>query len=87
MNHAAKNAKGLRLAITAVPIFVGLAVWQFYLFVTFKGIDGALDNQGGYKHLVIAVFVALLACVTGFFILSVFMRRDREDELHITSVR
>jgi hypothetical protein len=68
-------------------LFVGTAIWQFYLFVSFKDAKGVFDLQGGYGHLLIAVFVALLACVTGFFIFSVLLRRDREDELHITSIR
>jgi hypothetical protein len=87
LNYAAKNAKGLRFAIAALPLFLALAVWQFYLFVTFKGANGTLESHGGYIHLVIAMFVALLACITGFLVLFVFLRRDREDELHITSLR
>ena len=67
----------------AMPFFTVLAVWQFYLFVTFKNVDGT--GNGGYLHLFIAVFVALLACVTSFFVFTVLMRRDPEDELHITS--
>jgi len=87
VNYAAKNTKGLRVAMVALPIFTAIAIWQFYLFVTFKGISGKLEANGGYTHLLIAIFIALLAGVTGFFVLSVFMRRDREDELHITSMR
>jgi hypothetical protein len=85
LNYAAKKAKGLRIAMLAMPFFTVLAVWQFYLFVTFKNVDGTLTSGGGYLHLLIAVLVALLACVTSFFVFSVFMRRDPEDELHITS--
>ena len=87
LNHAAKKAKGLGVSIAALPLFLGLAVWQFYLFVTFRGANGTLESHGGYIHLVIAMCVALLACITGFFVFSLFLRRDREDELHITSLR
>ncbi|HEV8370478.1 MAG TPA: hypothetical protein VGQ39_21180 [Pyrinomonadaceae bacterium] len=87
MNHAARNVRGLKPAMIAELLFVGTAIWQFYLFVSFKDAKGVFDLQGGYGHLLIAVFVALLACVTGFFIFSVLLRRDREDELHITSIR
>lgn len=73
--------------MVAELLFVGIGVWQFYLFVSFKDSKGVFDLQGGYGHLWIAVLVALLACVTGFFIFSILLRRDREDELHITSIR
>lgn len=86
MNYAARNAKGLKLAMGALPLFLGIAIWQFYLFVTFKGLDGRLESNGGHLHLLIAVLMALLAFVVGFFVLSVLMRRNREDELHITSM-
>jgi hypothetical protein len=85
LKYAPKRTNGLKLAIVAVPLFVGLAAWQFYLFVTFKDSTGSLEAHGGYGHLVIAVLVTLLAAITGFFIFSVFLQRDREDELHITS--
>jgi hypothetical protein len=87
VNHAARNVRGLKSAMVAEFVFLGIAIWQFYRFVTFKDSAGVFDLQGGSGHLWIAVFVALLACVTGFFIFSVFLRRDREDELHITSIR
>jgi membrane associated rhomboid family serine protease len=87
LNYAAKKTKGLGVSIAALPLFLALAVWQFYLFVTFRGANGTLESHGGYIHLVIAICVALLACITGFFVFSVFLRRDREDELHITSLR
>lgn len=66
-------------------VLVIIAVWQFYVFVSFKKSDGTFETQGGHLHLWIAVLTALLACVAGFFIFSVFLRRDREDELHINS--
>jgi membrane associated rhomboid family serine protease len=85
LNYAARNTKGLRTTIVAEFVFVILAIWQFYQFVTFKDSTGIFDLHGGYRHLWIAICIALLACVTGFFIFSIFLRRDREDELHITS--
>ena len=84
MNHAAKKVKGLRITIVAVMVLSILAIWQFYLFVTFRGSNGLFESQGGYAHLWGAIFAALLALVAAFFILLVFQRRDREDELHIT---
>jgi hypothetical protein len=85
LNYAARNAKGLKAAIAAEFAFAILAIWQFYQFAVFKDSAGAFDLHGGYRHLWVAICITLLACVTGFFIFSSFLRRDREDELHITS--
>ena len=84
MNQAAKKVKGLRITIVAVVVLSIIAIWQFYLFATFRGSDGLFESQGGYVHLWGAIFAAVLALVAAFFILLVFQRRDREDELHIT---
>jgi uncharacterized membrane protein len=84
VNHAAKNVKGLRTTIVAVFVLVITAIWQFYLFASFRGSDGLFESQGGYGHLWGAIFAAVLAIVAAFFIFLVFQRRDREDELHIT---
>lgn len=84
MNYAAKKAKGLRVTIIAVLFLSIIAIWQFYLFATFRGSNGLFESQGGYVHLWGAIFAALLALVAAFFILLALQRRDREDELHIT---
>jgi hypothetical protein len=65
---------------------VAFAVWQFYLFVTFKGTNGILDGHGGSGHFWVAIISSILASVAGFFVFSVFVRYDRDDEMHITSV-
>ena len=64
---------------------VTIAVWQFYLFVAFKDSNGTIDVQGGTLHLWLAIGIALVACIGGFFVFSVFLRHDRDDELHITT--
>lgn len=84
MNHAAKKVKGLRIFIFTALVLTIIAIWQFYRFVTFRGSNGLFESQGGYVHLLGAIFAALLAFVAAFFILLVLQRRDREDELHIT---
>jgi uncharacterized membrane protein len=84
VNHAAKKVKGLRITIVAVFVLVITAIWQFYLFASFRGSDGLFESQGGYGHLLGAIFATVLAFVGAFFIFLVFQRRDREDELHIT---
>ena len=84
MNYAAKRFRGLWITIVATLILSLTAIWQFYLFATFRGSNGLFESQGGYLHLWGAIFAALLALVAAFFIFLVFQRRDREDELHIT---
>ena len=84
VNHAAKKVKGLRITIVAVVVLLITAIWQFYLFASFRGSNGSFESQGGYGHLWGAIFATLLAIVGAFFIFLVLQSRDREDELHIT---
>jgi len=80
-----KTRKNLLPALIGVISLVAVAVWQFYVFVTFKDETGLVDVQGGRLHLWVAVGLGLLACIAAFLILSVFLRHDRSDEMHITS--
>ena len=84
MNNASKNTAGFWPSVIAVPVLLVLAAWQFYLFATFKSVEGLIDIQGGRLHLWIAIATTLLASVVGFFVLSVLLRYDRKSELHIT---
>ena len=70
--------------MSSIPVLLSIAVWQFYLFVTFKTPTGVLDLQGGRGHLWVAISLTLLAGIVGFLICLVFIRYDREKELHIT---
>jgi hypothetical protein len=72
-------------AIIGLALLATVAAWQFYLFVVFKGTSGATDLQGGKVHLWVAIAIALIACVTGVFLISKFLTYDRRDEMHITS--
>ena len=81
MSYAKKNLKNVMGAILAVIIVGAIAAWQFYLFVTFKSVDG------GSGHLWWAIAMTVLACGAAFLVLSVFVRHDTDDELHITSTR
>ena len=85
MSFVRKNLTNISGSIIAVIVVTAISVWQFYLFVTFTNANGVVDLQGGISHLWWALVMALLACVGGFFVFSVFLRRDRDDELHITS--
>jgi apolipoprotein N-acyltransferase len=81
MSYARKNLKNVMGSIGGVIAVGAIAVWQFYLFVTFKSV------QGGTSHLWWAIAMAVLACGAAFLVLSVFVRHDTDDDLHITSTR
>ena len=85
MSYARKNSRKVFGSIAGIMGIAAIAVWQFYRFVTFTNERGALDLQGGRSHLWWAIAAAVVACVTAFFVFSVFMRHDTDDELHITS--
>lgn len=79
MSYARKNIKNVTGSIVGVVAIAALAVWQFYLFVTFK------TEHGGSSHLWWAMVMAVLACGAAFLVFSVFVRHDTDDDLHITS--
>ncbi len=79
MSYAKKNMKNVMGASAAVVVLAAIAVWQFYLFVTFE------SAQGGNGHLWWAIIMTVLALVAAFLVLSVFVRHDTDDDLHITS--
>lgn len=80
-----KGKKNIVLAVMAVTTATAIALWQFYIFVTFKSAAGAIDIQGGRKHLWWAIGFGLIAFIGAFFFASTFVRYNRNDELHITS--
>jgi hypothetical protein len=81
MTYSRKNLRNVSGAIIGMVAAAALGVWQFYLFVTFEG------SQGGTGHLWWAIAMALVSCAAGFFVFSVFVRHDSDDDLHITSTR
>jgi len=81
MSYAKKNMKNVTGSIIGVIVVSVIAIWQFYLFVTFKNVPGV---QGGMGHLWWAIAMAVLACGTAFLVFSVFVRHDTDDDLHIT---
>ncbi len=87
MSYARKNLKNVTGAIAGVGVLAAIAVWQFYLFVTFSGTTGTGNAQGGTSHLWVAVVMAVFACGAAFLVFSVFVRHDDDDDLHITSTR
>lgn len=85
MSYAKKNSRKVFGSIAGIMGITALGVWQFYRFVTFTNEQGVLDLQGGRGHLWWAIAMAVVACLAAFVVFSVFMRHDRDDELHITS--
>ncbi|MGH9906710.1 MAG: hypothetical protein ACRD8U_14140 [Pyrinomonadaceae bacterium] len=85
MSYARKSLSKVLASVIAVLAIVAIAIWQFYLFVTFRNSQGLLDEQGGTLHLWLAIALAVCACIGSFFVFSVFLKHDRDDELHITS--
>lgn len=79
MSYARKNMKNIAGSILGVIALAAIAVWQFYLFVTFE------NAQGGTGHLVWAIAMTVLAFGVAFLVFSVFLRHDTDDDLHITS--
>ena len=85
MSYARKNSTMVKAAIFGVMFVAALAVWQFYLFVTFKDQNGVIATQGGTLHLWWALGMALVACLVSFIVFSAGAQYDRDDDLHITS--
>jgi heme/copper-type cytochrome/quinol oxidase subunit 2 len=72
-------------AVIALMTFAAVAIWQFYLFAKYEDSRGLLDVQGGAHHLWWAIGATLIACIAGFYVFSIFVRYDKDDELHITA--
>jgi uncharacterized membrane protein len=81
MSYARKNIKNVAGSIVGVIVVAAIAIWQFYMFVTFE------SAQGGTGHLWWAIAMSILACVAAFLVFSIFVRHDTDDDLHITSTR
>ena len=79
-----KSSTSVLTAVIGVIALVMLAVWQFYLFVVFKESSGIANAPGGMLHLWLAIGITLIACIS-FFVFSIFLLHDRDDELNITS--
>lgn len=73
------------LAVIGLALLAAVAAWQFYLFAAFTDANGLADVQGGRIHLWIAIGIAVVTCVAAVFLISKFLRYDRQEEMHITS--
>ena len=84
MSYATRNLKNVVGSIAGLLVVTAIGIWQFYAYVTFKDANGALNAEGGSVHLLLAIVMAVFACLMGFLVFSVFLRHDHEDDLHIT---
>ncbi len=83
--NISKSRTNVLAAVIGLMSIAAIAIWQFYLFVTFRNAQGLFDAQGGTNHLWWAIGAALIACIGGFFAFSVLVRYDKANEMHITS--
>ena len=79
MSYARKNSRNVTGSI------IGLFVLRRSRFgsSTCSSLLRARTRASG--HLWAAIAAALLACVLAFFVFSIFVRHDDDDDLHITS--
>ena len=85
MSYVRKSLPNILGSIVGVLVVATIGVWQFYKFVTFRNASGVVDVQGGTSHLFWAIAMAVFACIASFFVFSVFLRHDVDDDLHITT--
>ena len=85
MSRIKKSMTNGWIATAVITVIAVIAVWQFYLFATFKNSQGVLDASGGTIHLWLAIGAAVVACVLGFLAFSVSVSHNEADDMHITS--
>ncbi len=84
MSYATKNLKNVVASIVGLVVVAAIGLWQFYAYVTFKDPNGVLNIEGGTIHLLLAIVMAVFACLVGFLVFSIFLRHDSTNDLHIT---
>jgi hypothetical protein len=84
MSYATNNLRSVMASIVGLVVIATIGLWQFYAYVTFKDAHGLLNDEGGTVHLLLAIVMAVFACLVGFLVFSSFLRHDSSDELHIT---
>ena len=85
MSYIQKSLTNVLAAVAGVIALAAIAIWQFYLFVIFRNSQGVVDVQGGTHHLWWAIGVGLIACLASLLVFSVFLRYDKNNEMHITA--
>ena len=85
MAYIKKSLTNVLSAVVVVMALVAVAVWQFYLFISFKNALGGAGMLGGTHHLWLGFGAALIAFIAGLFLFSVLVRNKRKDDLNIAS--
>lgn len=85
MSYFRKNQTKLVLAVTGAVSLAVVALWQLNLFLLYRNANGELDMQAGVNHLWWSVGLGLLAAVVTFFVFSVLVHYDKDNERHIFS--
>jgi len=85
MTYVRQNKKNVAGSILVMMVLTSIAVWQFYRFVTFADINGISNSKGGVGHLLWSIAMLTCACIIGFLVSSVFLRRDTDETMHINS--
>lgn len=80
-----RNSVTKLLMTVGLALLAAVAAWQFYVFASFKDASGAVDAQGGTLHLGLAIGIAAVVCVGGFFLFSKLLQYDQRNEMHINS--
>ena len=58
------------------------AIYEYYLFATYKNATGTFDMQGGKSYLWMAIAATVIALICG---IVYFVRHvNKEEEIHIT---
>jgi hypothetical protein len=85
MIYIRKSLTNALSAVIVVMTIAAVAIWQFYLFISFKDAHGGAGMLGGTRHLWLGLGAALIAFIAGLFLFSVFLRYDRKDDLDVAS--
>jgi predicted MFS family arabinose efflux permease len=76
-----KSIKDVLAVVVALAAAI-FAIYQFYLFATFKNAQGVTDMQGGTYHLWMAIGAAVVAVIAGIVYFTGHV--NQEEEIHIT---
>jgi hypothetical protein len=76
-----KSIKDVLAVVVALAAAI-FAIYQFYLFATFKNAQGITDMQGGTYHLWMAIGAAVVAVIAGIVYFTGHV--NQEEEIHIT---
>lgn len=85
MSNIKKSMTNGWIATAAVAALAVVAVWQFYIFATFRNSQGVFDAGGGMTHLWLAIGAAVVACAAGFIAFSVSVGYNEANDMHINS--